>query len=220
MVIKRKRSESELSFSSAFSSPSRPGSNPFDFGAMGASNWGVLSSRPSTPSHLHSRTMKRFRDNRPSEAEVHQRTLNLLFSARQHHTSPCESLAQVDTTMDTPTVQETEPRREAQQRSLHSFWRLPVSTPSPAAHILLSAPIVSQSIAENCEDCGAGLGREDDTMTDVDALGCDGHSCGACGKAVCFSCSISNLGERRRCLACAQRSELVGSVGWAQVRAC
>lgn len=46
---------------------------------------------------------------------------------------------------------------------------------------------------------------------DIDGggLGAQAHACGACGKAVCFSCSISNLGEHRRCLACA------GPRGWA-----
>ena len=73
MVIKRKRSESELSsFSSAFSSPTRPDPQSLDTLAVGQINWGTLSSRSSTPTHLPSRTMKRFRDNRPSETEVHR----------------------------------------------------------------------------------------------------------------------------------------------------
>lgn len=77
MVIKRKRSESELSsFSSAFSSPTRPGSQSIDTLAIGQINWGALSSRSSTPNHLPSRTMKRFRDNRPSESEVHRESPN------------------------------------------------------------------------------------------------------------------------------------------------
>ena len=73
MVIKRKRSESELSsFSSAFSSPTRPDPQSLDTLTVGQINWGTLSSRSSTPTHLPSRTMKRFRDNRPSETEVHR----------------------------------------------------------------------------------------------------------------------------------------------------
>ncbi|KAK0648848.1 hypothetical protein B0T16DRAFT_427825 [Cercophora newfieldiana] len=208
MVIKRKRSESELSFNSCFSSPPRPGSSAFDFGAMGSSNWSALSSRPTTPSHLHSRTFKRFRDNRPTEAEVHQRTLNLLFSAQHQPPNPCEAEHEVDTVMTTPTLPEAHGRRGVQQRSLHSFWRLPVTAPS-SAHVLPSPPIVIESAAMNCEDCATGLGDDNDTTMDIDGLGSEGHSCGACGKMVCFSCSISNLGESRRCLGCAQRSELV-----------
>jgi hypothetical protein len=48
-------------------------------------------------------------------------------------------------------------------------------------------------------------GGDDDAMMDIDGYGSglDDWACGACGKAVCFSCSISNLGEHRRCLACA-----------------
>ena len=78
MVLKRKRSESEISFSSssAFSSPPRPEQNGmFDFGSVAmpslrlrptASQWANAA-----PSHLPSRTMKRVRDNRPSEDEVY-----------------------------------------------------------------------------------------------------------------------------------------------------
>lgn len=29
------------------------------------------------------------------------------------------------------------------------------------------------------------------------------NTCSACSRAVCFSCSVSNLGEQRRCLLCA-----------------
>lgn len=35
--------------------------------------------------------------------------------------------------------------------------------------------------------------------------GGEGTSCGACGKPVCSHCSITNLGEQRRCLTCAGR---------------
>lgn len=31
------------------------------------------------------------------------------------------------------------------------------------------------------------------------------HACTACRKAVCSRCSVSNLGEQRRCLQCAGR---------------
>lgn len=78
-----------------------------------------------------------------------------------------------------------------------------------------------------CEDCGAelrGNSDNDDVMMDVVVGDVDGgyggfgssdgddHTCGACGKAVCFSCSVSNLGEHRRCLVCAGRGEL--GAGW------
>ncbi|KAJ4419701.1 hypothetical protein N0V85_000872 [Neurospora sp. IMI 360204] len=88
MFLKRKRSESELSFSSSLPSPSAGTSNDhgFDLSAIAS----VINSQKSfstiplsTPSHLHSRTMKRYRNNRPSEEEVHQRTLSLLYAAQQ-----------------------------------------------------------------------------------------------------------------------------------------
>ena len=41
-------------------------------------------------------------------------------------------------------------------------------------------------------------------MMDVDMdIDASDNVCGACGKAVCCSCSVSNLGEHRRCLVCA-----------------
>ncbi len=70
MQLKRKRSDSELSFSSVLSSPPRP--STLDFGAMDTDCRRPFVLQVPTPSHLHSRTMKRHRDNRPSEAEVHR----------------------------------------------------------------------------------------------------------------------------------------------------
>ena len=69
-----------------------------------------------------------------------------------------------------------------------------------------------------CEDCGAGL---DDGM-DVDGGAGDDTACGACGKHICYSCSVSNLGEQKRCLHCAGRRVWVGGIGWtnAEVSVC
>jgi hypothetical protein len=75
MLLKRKRSESELG--SVFSSTQRPESGCFNFDAMSAMDTarrGFFAPRLSTPSHLHSRTRKRFRDNRPSETEVYRKS--------------------------------------------------------------------------------------------------------------------------------------------------
>jgi hypothetical protein len=46
--------------------------------------------------------------------------------------------------------------------------------------------------------------------------GNSGYACTACGKQVCHSCAISNLGADRRCLICAgqKRQERVGGLGW------
>ncbi len=75
---------------------------------------------------------------------------------------------------------------------------------------------MNQNTSSSCEDCGAGLrdgGDDDDMMVDVDGLGggMEDYSCGACGKTVCFSCSVSNMGANRRCLVCAGRSVVVDS---------
>lgn len=48
------------------------------------------------------------------------------------------------------------------------------------------------------------------------------NTCSTCSRAVCFSCSVSNLGEQRRCLMCAGRDgagtkknkRLGGGMGW------
>lgn len=78
MQLKRKRSESELSTStsssSLFSSPPRPGGFAFSF-SMDASPTPprlLAFARAAGPAHLSGRTFKRFRDNRPSEDEVHR----------------------------------------------------------------------------------------------------------------------------------------------------
>ncbi|KAG7284084.1 hypothetical protein NEMBOFW57_010445 [Staphylotrichum longicolle] len=72
MVLKRKRSDCELG--PVFSSDQRMDSGSFNFNSMAAMDTarrGFFAPRLPTPSHLPSRTMKRFRDNRPPESEVH-----------------------------------------------------------------------------------------------------------------------------------------------------
>ncbi|KAK0669133.1 hypothetical protein QBC41DRAFT_320343 [Cercophora samala] len=231
MVVKRKRSDSHLnSFSSTLASPPRVSSFNFDaICAMDTARRGFFSPRLPTSSHTPGRTMKRFRDNRPSEEIIHQHTLNLLFSAQQqqHNRQPQipPPPPQVQATEPTPVPVPSHVHLEQHQRSLHSFWKLPTrtaatplssqsslaSSPSPAA-----IPISYQLAASTtCDDCGAGLvgpgacGDQDEMMMDVDGSGVVGeNNCGACGKTVCFSCSVSNLGEHRRCLACAGRRGL------------
>ena len=194
----------------------------FDFHIIGSGGLGRLSSRPSTPSHLHSRTLKRFRDNRPSEAEIHrkrcppclpfqlaniiciERTLSILFSAQQQQrNSSSGAQSQSDTTLAESPRPQAQIRREAHQRSLHSFWGLTVSTSSAATPMTVPAPpptMEGQSVLTICEDCDARASDRTEMM-DVDDFG----SCGACGKTICSRCSISNLGDNRRCLVCAEQ---------------
>lgn len=73
-----------------------------------------------------------------------------------------------------------------------------------------------------CEDCGVGLSEEDAMMDDGYGFETYINVCSSCSRAVCFSCSVSNLGEQRRCLNCAGRDRAgaekakkwVGGMGW------
>ncbi|KAK2589420.1 hypothetical protein QQS21_012902 [Conoideocrella luteorostrata] len=203
MTLKRKRSEPELcsspsSSSSIFSSPPSNG--------MAEVNLLAFYNMPAA--HLNSRTFKRFRDNKPSDEQVHQHTLSLLYSAQQQN--------QHQDTQRTP----TEPPLHAaitapagKQQSLHRFWRInsdPTPIESPQA---ILKPIMTSS---DCEDCGASLRASGgDSDMAMDNFAAENIVCGACGKHVCFSCSVSNLGEEKRCLQCAGRRVWVGGVGWA-----
>ncbi|KAI1137199.1 hypothetical protein F5Y05DRAFT_81133 [Hypoxylon sp. FL0543] len=225
MVLKRKRSESELSLSSssAFSSPPRP--DPFS--AMDLDTSPVRrTSRGSTPAHLPSRTMKRFRDSRPSDEEIHQRTLNMLYTAQRQHAAHQEHFQMAGLTIQPHPQPQARPQNApahslGAQASLHSFWKLPSAAAAPST--TAAAPSVASLVYDgpvNCEDCGQTLreGTSDDDAMDVDGFGAGVEtSCGACGKHVCSHCSITNLGEQRRCLICAGKKVWVGGLGWAGV---
>ncbi|RYP63303.1 hypothetical protein DL771_009335 [Monosporascus sp. 5C6A] len=186
MVLKRKRSESEFSVtsSSAFTSPLRPFATAMDICFTSPSP-----TRPQSgsmaPAHLPSRTLKRFRDSRPSDELIHRRTLNMLYSAAQKQKQqqqqqwPEEAATQVQAQPETP-----RDSGSGGQMSLHSFWKLP---PTSAAASSASAPPVDRAIyaPTSCEDCGQTLGGEDGGGDSMDIDGLDGGeqtSCRACGK--------------------------------------
>ena len=254
MAHKRKRSSSdfESSPSSTSSTISLPAS--FHMADMDSPpNPFAAFSRHNPPSHLNSRTMKRHRDSRPSDEQVHrkfyewrahhrhqsrdksscvpaERTLGLLYSAQhstaqqlhQHRQPPSPTPtsqwggsssgnAQMSTTM----------ANEGGCNSLHRFWNIssaPVTTmPLP---IVMDSQLSSPS---DCEDCGAANGEGMDYGMEMSGCGIESNSpCGACGKHVCYSCSVSNLGEEKRCLQCAGRKVWIGGIGWtnAGVQAC
>ncbi|KOS21533.1 hypothetical protein ESCO_005143 [Escovopsis weberi] len=191
------------------------------------------------PADLNSRTFKRFRDPRPPEQQVHGKsphTLGLLYSAQQRplasagfhfqghgQTQPSSSFpsSSAHTSSDTST------HAPDTQQSLHRFWDIKAE-PAASAGAGHSAPCAAQP-PSGCEDCGAALladsqslaaGMDPGMALDGTGLGGDGLEetrCGACGKYVCFSCSVSDLGERRRCLRCAERrgrGRRGGGVGW------
>lgn len=219
-ILKRKRSESEFSFSSGstFSSPPRPGSSSFNFGGMDASISPIRYG--ATASHLPSRTTKRFRDNRLPEEEIHQHTLKMLYSAQQQHHDPPQHHEQLSQRTTQPQPGMAAPSRSSGQKSLHAFWNIP----SPAAvPDMLPPPIEKAALAlangqTSCEDCGTRIPPDggDDAMMDVDGypdVAAAASRCVACAKVVCGSCSVSNMGAEPRCLVCAGRDSR-----WARVQ--
>jgi hypothetical protein len=156
---------------------------------------------------------------------VTERTLNMLYAAQrqqpsaQHH--EIHTSNQLQHNVPIPTQPGTSSSSSSShQTNLHSFWNLP-SRPSAATAACLPPATVDQPT--ECEDCGQNLGGDDDgMMMDVDDMsGAEGASCGACGKHVCSHCSITNLGEQRRCLGCAGTTTKAGrnnrtAVPWAR----
>ncbi|KAF4820116.1 hypothetical protein CGCSCA5_v004266 [Colletotrichum siamense] len=205
MALKRKRSASELV--TLFNSPARSDSSveSFDFPISPSL---AFPRAFATPSHLDSRTRKRFRDNRPSQEEVHQRTLNMLYSAQQQ-----DQHMETESSLSPAPVPAVTARNT--QKSLHSFWN--IKSAQPPVSRTASPPVHQRALSPtSCEDCGAGLGSADADGMDID--GCEGdNACGACGKHVCSQCSITNLGEQRRCLHCSgSKSWVTGSTpAWA-----
>lgn len=132
-----------------------------------------------------------------------ERTLNMLFAAqRQQNPSQPHEMSQPQ--HHVPVGAQPGPSSSlspSHQTSLHSFWNLP-SRPSASAE---SLPSITVDTPTECEDCGQNFGGDDDdAMMDVDDISApEGSSCGACGKHVCSHCSITNIGQQRRCLSCA-----------------
>ncbi|POS72982.1 hypothetical protein DHEL01_v208619 [Diaporthe helianthi] len=235
MLLKRKRSDDELSpFTSSFPlKTASPGDVAtldmdvdMDMDQCVDSPLSALSirslSRPCTPSHLPSRTFKRLRNGRPSDREVHQNTLQILYRAQQRPQEPQHGLS------PQPAAHPRSPALSApaqSQRSLHSFWNIPCShqpQPEPEPARLSSLGSCFENMVDqptNCGDCGVELGGEDAAVDDGYGFETYISSCSLCSKAVCFSCSVSNLGEQRRCLVCAGKKDgqkrWVGTSGWA-----
>lgn len=188
----------------------------------------------SVPANLHSRTLKRYRDNRPSDDEVHRKfyewrahhhlsipnssscapaehTLGLLYSAQQR---PQQFPQEAPSAAAPPPLEQPVVASTNIQQSLHRFWTIG-SEPSSAS----SSPGIENPPAllpTNCDDCGAALagGNDGDEMEVDSSSAVEDTACGACGKHVCFSCSVSNLGEQKRCLQCAGRRVWIGGIGW------
>jgi hypothetical protein len=165
-----------------------------------------------------------------------EHTLSLLFSAQQQHPqsqfqspSPFPSQSHSHPIASIPSIPSS--NETTQQSSLHSFWAIPSarhgspssnSSTSSSSNTPDTAPMINSFFqATNCEDCDASLNPQDnDDAMDVDMImdiDMDGgnHACTSCGKQVCHSCAVSNLGAERKCLNCAGKKQgWVGGIGW------
>lgn len=122
-----------------------------------------------------------------------EKTLNLLYNAQYQQPQSPQPSIESTTDMQTPPT-------TSNQQSLHRFWKIS-SQPVPETPVLeVHRPATPQS----CQDCGAATcsNASVDSM-EVDGCQLQSGPCLACGKHVCFSCSVSNLGEQRHCLRCA-----------------
>ncbi|KAG6056934.1 hypothetical protein E4U17_001825 [Claviceps sp. LM77 group G4] len=222
MHLKRKRSSPELcsspsSSSSGFSSPSGIGGTVDRFSR-------AFGKMPATGFLSPGRTFKRHRNNRPSEEQVYQHTLELLYSAQlpssshdTQHIPP--GIPSHEDEIFMPSQQSTGQQQQQQQQSLHRFWSIP-SAPVSSPSVASSPGFCPQSSMPvppcSCEDCGAGPSSNcGDPGVYLDTMATGISACGACGKHICFSCSVSNLGEEVRCLRCAGRRTKGGRGGWA-----
>jgi hypothetical protein len=160
--------------------------------------------------YFFSQTTYQLISNRGSTTE---HTLSILFSAQKN---PQPSLTPPKIAVPPPTVD-----HNPQQASLHSFWAIP-SRPSScgSSNASTSSPPVSVFQTTHCENCDApfALVNDDDAMdVDMDIDVYDSptdHACTKCGKQVCHSCAVSNLGVERQCLICAGKRTWVGGIGW------
>lgn len=149
-----------------------------------------------------------------------ENTLQMLYRAQQRPQQPQHVFSPppaASPSIAPSSVSSVQPRSPAvstpaqSQRSLHSFWDIPSSQHSPPVPILSSAvgPSVDAIVDHptTCDDCGVELGGEDAAVDDGYGFETYISSCSLCCKAVCFSCSVSNLGEQRRCLVCAGKKD-------------
>lgn len=217
-MLKRKRSASELG--------SPPNNTIVDVSPH--------ASYRAPPPHLPSRTLKRYRDSRPSDDQVHRK----FYEWRAHHSQAQNSCLSAEHTLSLLYSAQRRPERHQQdplpdpqsslapdssstlgdQQTLHRFWTIDSASTSAGSSPASDRPLPAET-PSSCQDCGTSLteGGGGDSM-DLDGFPFNSANtaCGACGKHVCFACSVSNLGEAKRCLQCAGRRVWIGGIGWAQ----
>lgn len=235
MVLKRKRSDSEISSASSLFS------SPLSTNYMSIDDYPSNAHQIATPSLFSSRTRKRHRDNRPSESEVYRMQISIsssayhLTSLSSEHTLSLLFSAQQTPQPQLPTPQPFQSQepvaylatsfRRNQQSNLHTLWPNPstrqTSPSSDSSSSSVNTPSSNATMdcffqATNCEDCNSSLnpsGDGDSMMMDIDTES-GNFGCTACGKQVCHGCAVSNLGSERKCLNCAGNKHAWNGVGW------
>lgn len=174
---------------------------------------------------------------RPILINSTEHTLSILYSAQQPSNINTNCMPPPSPSAISPrTIIPHPPNNAPHQASLHTFWQLPSNrqiSPSSDSSYTSSTSVSPKTITHphliptNCEDCDASLANMDggdemdvDTIMDIDMYGAGetNHACTNCGKQVCHSCAVSNLGVERKCLTCAgsnrNESKWVGGLGW------
>jgi hypothetical protein len=206
MQLKRKRSTDLSASTSPFSATSNTTSSILSRQSHSPSPF-QSHSGPHQTAGINSRTLKRFRDNRPSEDMIHQKTMQRLYAAQRQGQAvqPIMSAA----------LEEDGPQRQVGmaigQKSLESFWRVANARPSTQTRSGTSIVVGSQGV--RCQDCDAPMketqidGEGDYNMISSTPLKVTAHSgggqCEGCEKVVCGLCSLVRV--HRVCLECAGR---------------
>jgi len=148
----------------------------------------------------------------------------MLYQAQQRRPEPHHVFSPPASTVSMPSMPPPQALPAYDQPSLHSFWKLPSPSSAQTSSFSLSStpPVEVNDQSTACEDCGVGLSEEDTMMDDGYGFETYINSCSACERAVCFSCSVGNLGEQRRCLRCAGKESAsthttkrwMGGLGW------
>lgn len=109
------------------------------------------------------------------------------------------------------------PQPNQRQPSLHNFWT--ISSPPPSAiEPVMESTATSTSL---CEDCEVPLPMPDNDISmggmDEDDVRIFECACRSCGRRICGTCAIVEVGVGRECLQCRtspRRKKWIGGIGW------
>ncbi|TQS35201.1 hypothetical protein Golomagni_04386 [Golovinomyces magnicellulatus] len=162
-----------------------------------------------THSLCPSRTRKRHRNSRPSDSEVFDHTLSILFSAQRNSQTLSQDFSS-KANSEPPSTLLPSPHQPKNQSFLSSYWNISSrrETPCSSKDSIFSAGdlLIPKQPAKlllpmttACEDCGKALYDNKSIPIYFDG---EEHRCRHCGKYVCDSCSISYIGTEMKCLNC------------------